>query len=467
MKKYIWIILFVGFIYVRSGYSQTHVIDSLKHLLQTEKQDSTRSNLFQKLSFEYAFTKPDSAMLLAHQGLELARKIKYDNGEVGGLGSIGIMYSVMGDDAKALEILLQALKKSEDSREKANPRVLAFISSVYGRQGDVKKSLEYTFKEMEAAITINNEYRTSFSLIEIGANYAELNQLDSAMFFAQKGYGLAINSRYRNLIGTALETLGTIYLKKKEYPLAMEKYRLSLPYMMQTNGESNISPTYLNMAKIFKYQGREDSCLYYAKISKITAQKNELPGELLDASLFLADYYKQHHLVDSAFFYLSIVVAAKDSIFSQEKIRKIQTLSFSETVRQQEIAAQKKEADANHVRNLQLLAIGVFIPIFFLSVLFLSRTKVKPRIVEFLGVLSLLLFFEFITDLVYPYVSQLTNENPIWEMLFLVVLAALLEPLNFKLEHWVKRHLVHKPAHVPVPLMVESISNDPESEQDI
>jgi hypothetical protein len=64
------------------------------------------------------------------------------------------------------------------------------------------------------------------------------------------------------------------------------------------------------------------------------------------------------------------------------------------------------------------------------------------------------LFFEFITDLVYPYVSQLTNENPIWEMMFLVILAALLEPLNFRLEHWVKGHLVHK--SVPVPMTVEN-----------
>ncbi len=41
-------------------------------------------------------------------------------------------------------------------------------------------------------------------------------------------------------------------------------------------------------------------------------------------------------------------------------------------------------------------------------------------------------------------------------MLFLVTLAALLEPLNFRLEHWVKGHLVHKPIPVPVPLTVEN-----------
>jgi hypothetical protein len=51
-------------------------------------------------------------------------------------------------------------------------------------------------------------------------------------------------------------------------------------------------------------------------------------------------------------------------------------------------------------------------------------------------------------------------------MLFLVILAALLEPLNFKLEHWVKERLVHKTVPVPVPVLVESISNDAESEQE-
>jgi hypothetical protein len=44
---------------------------------------------------------------------------------------------------------------------------------------------------------------------------------------------------------------------------------------------------------------------------------------------------------------------------------------------------------------------------------------------------------------------------------------SLLEPFNFKLEPWVKGHLVHKPVHVPVPVMVESISNIPESGQGI
>jgi hypothetical protein len=176
----------------------------------------------------------------------------------------------------------------------------------------------------------------------------------------------------------------------------------------------------------------------------------------MQAGNFIAELYESEKKADSAFKYLKITMTLKDTLFSQEKAKSIQNMTFEENIRQQEIAVQTKLSRENHIRNLQLLAIGVFIPIFFLGVLLLSRTKVRPRVVEFLGILSLLLFFEFITDLIYPYVSQLTNENPIWEMLFLVILASFLEPLNFKLEHWMKGHLVHRPVPAPVVLQVET-----------
>jgi hypothetical protein len=110
------------------------------------------------------------------------------------------------------------------------------------------------------------------------------------------------------------------------------------------------------------------------------------------------------------------------------------------------------------VRNLQLIAIAIFIPVFFLFVLFLGRIKVKARLVEFLAIVDLLLFFEFITDLVFPYISDWTNDRPIGEMLILVLIAAVLEPLNFGIENWVKKHLVEKP--VPIPVLLENPSVD-------
>jgi tetratricopeptide (TPR) repeat protein len=463
MKRNICIFLLAYLMQINKVHSQTQTIDSLKHLLQTEKQDSTRCLVLAQLGFQYQGLKPDIALIFAQQGLLLAGRINYLKGEVKCLGRIGSIYSITGNGTKGLELVLQSLKMSEHlNDQETTGNILLLIGGVYSHLGDLRKSLEYTLRSKDIASAMHLDFQLTVSLIDIGDSYEKLDQLDSAKFFTEEGYELAVKKNYPDLIGVALNNLGNIYSKKLEQHIAMDYYRRSIPYQELSNEENGICETTLGMARLFLQQGQDDSCLYYAGISYASTKKNGFTGYLLKASNFLADFYKQKHNVDSAYLYLSAVIEAKDSMFSQEKIRAIQNLGFEESMRQQEIASEKKKAEEDHVRNLQLLAIGVFIPMFFIGVLLLSRTKVKPRVVEFLGILSLLLFFEFVTDLIYPYVSQLTNENPIWEMLFLVSLAALLEPLNFKLEHWVKGHLIHKPVPIPTPLIVEDGSYDVE-----
>ena len=135
----------------------------------------------------------------------------------------------------------------------------------------------------------------------------------------------------------------------------------------------------------------------------------------LHAVNFLGSFYENKKITDSAFKYLKLTLALKDSLFSQEKSKNVQALTFRENIRQQEIAEQKKQAQEEFTRNLQRAGIAAFIPIFFLILLLLSRTKVTGRVIEFLAIVWLLLLFEFITDFLYPFVSTWTNESPLWE----------------------------------------------------
>jgi tetratricopeptide (TPR) repeat protein len=467
MKRNICIFLIICLVSIHCVYAQTAAIDSLKHLLKNEMKDSSRCLLMSELGFQYQEheSNPDSALIFAQEGLALARKINYLRGEVECLNLTAWIFKENGNDAEALKVSLQALKKSEAlPRKSLSWRTLNSIGDIYSDQGDEDKALEYTLKAKDFAVSFNDKYFLMVSELDLGDNYEKLNQFDSARYYSNLAYDLAVKLKVNETIGVALNNLGNIYLKMQQPVVAMGYYKASLPYTLVAIDNDDMCEATLGMAEIFLQQGQQDSCLHYAKRSYDIAHKSGIAKYVLSAANFLADYYKQHQVVDSAYAYLSVVIATKDKIFSNEKVKEIQNLTFEESMRQQEITAEKKKAEEDHVRNLQLLAIGVFIPVFFIGVLLLSRTKVKPRVVEFLGILSLLLFFEFITDLIYPYVSNLTNENPIWEMLFLVSLAALLEPLNFKLEHWVKGHLVHKPVPVPIPVLVESNSEDTGSE---
>jgi membrane-associated HD superfamily phosphohydrolase len=145
--------------------------------------------------------------------------------------------------------------------------------------------------------------------------------------------------------------------------------------------------------------------------------------------------------------YLKTAMAAKDSMFSIGKIKQIQILSFNEALRQQEAAEQKRHEAEDRLTNLQLIGIAIFIPVFFLILLFLSKGRTHRKVIEFMSVLSLLLVFEFITLFIHPFVQRISNHLPVLELAILVTLAAVLVPLHHRLTNWLRLKLVHAEAH--------------------
>jgi hypothetical protein len=66
----------------------------------------------------------------------------------------------------------------------------------------------------------------------------------------------------------------------------------------------------------------------------------------------------------------------------------------------------------------------------------LSRIKLHIRLVKILGILSLLILFEYLTLLLHPYVTEITNHTPVYEMLIFVSIAAVLIPTHHRVESW-------------------------------
>jgi hypothetical protein len=170
------------------------------------------------------------------------------------------------------------------------------------------------------------------------------------------------------------------------------------------------------------------------------------PLGILNASNLLTDAYsgKNEHLELA---YLKTAIAAKDSMFNAEKIKQIQTLSFNEAARQEEIAEEKHKEEEARIVNLQLVGIAVFIPTFFLVVLLLSKSRTHRKVIEFMSVLSLLLAFEFLTLFIHPFVQRISNHLPVLELVILVCVASVLVPFHHKLTHFMRERLVHGHQH--------------------
>lgn len=63
-------------------------------------------------------------------------------------------------------------------------------------------------------------------------------------------------------------------------------------------------------------------------------------------------------------------------------------------------------------------------------------------------VVALLIVFEFLNLLLHPVIGSITHHSPVFMLIALVCIAALLIPLHHKLEHWAKKMLVEKNAAI-------------------
>jgi C4-dicarboxylate-specific signal transduction histidine kinase len=333
--------------------AQANRIDSLKQLLKTETKDTSRAMLLASLGRAYVYSKPDTALLLAQQALSISKKEGFTKGEAAGLNMIAGVFLTTGNYPKALEAFLQSLKKSESIEDKeAIARATANIGTVYSFQGDYRQSLNYTFKSLALAKSLGIQGSAVTSLSNLGDTYEKLNMLDSAKYYTLQAYTLGVQLKDKNRIGVPLNNLGNIYSKMGESAAAMRNYRSGIPYLTETKNNFTLCETYLGMAKLFQKAGNADSCIYYAKLSLAIAREGGFLDGVLSASSFLTGYYTSIHNVDSAFVYQSAAIAAKDSLFSQDKQRAIQSLSLDEATRQQEIKDAKVQVQTQMKFNL-------------------------------------------------------------------------------------------------------------------
>ena len=165
----------------------------------------------------------------------------------------------------------------------------------------------------------------------------------------------------------------------------------------------------------------------------------------LSAAGFLNIAYNNLNQPDSAYFYLSMQSALKDSVFSQSNFNKIQALAFNEQIRKIDEEIKLAAAKEERKQNIQYALIALGILTLLILYLLLSRSFItNTKLIEFFGVIGLLIVFEFLNLLLHPFLERVTNHSPVLMLLALVCIAALLVPLHHRVEKWATAKLVEK-----------------------
>jgi tetratricopeptide (TPR) repeat protein len=444
--------------------AQSSTIKFYRDSLNKTTVDSNKAYCLYMLSYYYQNSSPDSALSLAQSAYSLSEKSKFLRGQIGALGQIASAFNRLGNFPKALEHYIEQLKLIEIQNDPYNiASAYLRIALVYNSQQDPERALHYAYKADSIGIAIIESEPTLhlYATLNLGEIYSTNNQLDSASFYTTLCYDESIRLKEKtenntmlkpaekinrlgeifSCAGTALNNTGNIYFKEADYDKALTYYKNSIPYADSMQDFNTLAESYFGMAQSFEKKNMPDSALYYGKRSFNLASDNKFLKHSVNTSLFLAKLYKKQNDLYNAYAFQDTFIMLRDSFENAEKIKQLQRLTIDEQLRQRK----KKEDEALQAKDrrlkLELLLVGMFIPILFFITAFISGKRVNKKIIKFSGIFSLLFLFEYITIFLHPWVVEQTGHSPIFEIFIFVAIAAIISPTHHRIEAWLINRL--------------------------
>ena len=192
----------------------------------------------------------------------------------------GIIYLVQSDFAHALQSLQRALTLSEKIkyREGIIP-ALNSIGEVYRTQGQPERALEY-YEKARQAVGDDNAWNMAFIFNNIGMSYDALGDLDRAVQFIDRARAVAEKAGFRPRVENSLAVLGDLELKRGHLDAARDDYEESLKLARELRDVGGEAQATLGAAKVAQARGDEEAALSLAQkaatLSRQIAQLDQL-----------------------------------------------------------------------------------------------------------------------------------------------------------------------------------------------
>ena len=344
--------------------------------------DTNRLKILAALTNAYAFEahyyNSDSALHYAQQALQLVQKMKTSNDnkkwvENGNLVELltlqettAYLLHSLGNYPRALEMRLENLKLAEKEKDKFQLlNALGNITGDYLSMKDYQSMLNYAKQQDSIVATldvrdIRYRYALFWSKTNIAAASYRLNNLSPALAHVKQA--LSIDSIDVTGIAYCHQLLADIYSAINKNDSALSNYRYIITVATTWTGLW-IPLAQAGMAKVFQKTNQLDSALLYGRQALNNFQNNSLNlrtwGEnslyyVAEISPLLAELYKANNQPDSAYKYLQLSIAAKDSLYNTDKVRQFQTLGFNEANRRLQLEQQSREEKQRYETKIKM-----------------------------------------------------------------------------------------------------------------
>jgi len=322
MIRYLLFFLFLH-IYIFARTQGQQKTDSLLNLVKSQKQDTSKVQLFLEIGNQYNLINNDSASFFYQKALNLSQKIKSkffvakcfyqigvfnwnqgkydiskenylkslelrkeikdDKGIADCYHSIGNIHYIYGEFSEALEYYHKSIEIREMiGDEKGLSLSYNNIGAIFYSQGIYDKGIEYFLNSVKIRELLNDEKGIADSYNNIGNIHYALGEFDEALEYLFKSEEIYKELGNTKGLSTNYNNIGLIYIDMKKYDKAHEYLNKALKTFEELDDKNGISACNTNIANIYINQGIYDKVLdYYLRSLKIEKELGDKNGEAL------------------------------------------------------------------------------------------------------------------------------------------------------------------------------------------
>ncbi|MEZ5195702.1 MAG: adenylate/guanylate cyclase domain-containing protein [Bacteroidales bacterium] len=357
--------------------SQDAEVDSLKIIIQSASDDSTKVNMLIDLAGKYYLTDSAAAIKYSTQARDLALKIEFKTGLAYAYKSIGLSYYFKSVPLEAVLNWEKSLATFEEINDlKGQSNMLNNLGAVYFNQGDDAKALDYYLRSLRVAEAIKDSLRITTALVNIGAVYSgkesshdlatkyylrsiELSEIlgnhdaigassvnlaeiflsdkndTEALLYFEKALAAYKQSTTGN-VPYALNGIGKVYAQRNEYDTAINYFNQAYEIANSNNAEIETAQALIELGKIYNTTGKYALAIKNLRQADTIASRLDMLKELKDIYEALALVYSNINDFNNAFVYQELLTQIKDSIYNSEMDKKMQRQALMYDIEKQQ-----------------------------------------------------------------------------------------------------------------------------------